>query len=125
VEEVSIVVNSPFLGPPREIDTWTCGFMKNPGDIFHCDAPAKYHGLIFEEDLNSFKAGMFCCEEHLSTMKLSSDLEHDLGSACGLPNSICEWDHGISWCHVPWDIDKLLEGQRPRFFRIMSEGNNG
>lgn len=73
------------------------------GGTNHCDVPAEHHGLIFEfvADVLSIKAVTLCCTRHLPAMRLSTHLDHELTSACGLPGSVIEWDHGQSWCHMP------------------------
>jgi hypothetical protein len=103
-------VELPFLGPPREDqNTWLCGFMVLRGGSTHCDRPAEHHGLIFDDGLK-LMATAYCCATHLSMMRLSTHLDHELGSACGLPDSRCEWDHGLSWCWLPGGVNVVSAG---------------
>lgn len=87
------------LGPPVGM-TWTCAHMPdlNPPA---CGEPATRHGINWDEFVS-----VFSCDDHAPKMREVTEVDHPVGSACGLPGSV--YSDALETCVMP-DTDGHLE----------------
>lgn len=106
-----MIDGQPFTKPVRTgNDIWVCGFLISSRSMQHCGAEAQHHGFIFEldsADVLYLVATAMSCVDHASDMRLSTHLDHELHAACGIPESRCKWDRGLSWCWLPNGVDAI------------------
>lgn len=93
------------LGDPVEM-TWTCAHMPDLKPPI-CGKDAIQHGINWDELVS-----VFSCGDHIPKMKEVVDVDHPLGSACGLLGSI--YSEVLGTCVMPdsgHQIETLLTAE--------------